>query len=131
MIKILFPKPNHKRRKPKRINRGNISKQQRQLAYEWFGDTCAYCNARPIELHHVVFRSQGGRGNYRNLVPLCKPHHAMAHSSPEFAEHWREERKEAFGKHYFRDMYDLYEMRLIPEATEFEYEKFMRKEERK
>lgn len=126
----MFPKPKHKRRKPKRGERGRITKEQYQLALDWFGDTCSYCNAKPIEMHHVVFRSAGGRGGYRNLMPLCKQHHAMAHSSREFADSLREEREEAFGKYFYMDMHDLYDKRLIRECDEQLFEQFMRKEER-
>lgn len=127
----MFPKPNHKRRKPKQANRGRITKAQYQLALDWFGDTCNYCNAKPIEMHHVVFRSQGGRGGYRNLMPLCKAHHVMAHTSREFADYLREERKEAFGEHFYHDMHDLYDMGLIWHSDETAFENFMREEENK
>ena len=127
----MFPKPNHKRRKPKQGNRDMITKAQYQLALDWFGDTCSYCNAKPIEMHHVVFRSQGGRGGYRNLMPLCEKHHKMAHNSREFADSLREEREEAFGKYFYCDMHDLYDMGLIAEPTELLFEEFMRNEERK
>lgn len=121
----MFPKPNHKRRKPKRGKRGEITKEQYQLALDWFGDTCNHCNATPIEMHHVVYRSQGGRGGYRNLMPLCKSHHDMAHSSKEFADHLREERAEAFGEAFFTDEHDLYDAGLIGEATKANFENYM------
>lgn len=127
----MFPKPNHKRRKPKQKERGEITKAQRQLTLDWFGDSCTNCNGYPIELHHVVFRSQGGRGGYRNLMPLCKTCHTKAHTDRQFADYLREMRMEAFGQHFFQDMYDLEELGFIENATELQFEKFMRNEERK
>lgn len=119
------PKPNFKRRSPKRGQRGAITKEQYQLALEWFGDTCNHCNATPIEMHHVVYRSQSGRGGYRNLMPLCKKHHAMAHSSREFSDHLKEERIEAFGEYFFTDEHDLFNADLIDEATPAKFENYM------
>lgn len=33
------------------------------------GDNCAICGKRPVERHHIVFRSQGGM--FGATVPLC------------------------------------------------------------
>ncbi|MBD7984438.1 HNH endonuclease [Sporosarcina sp. Sa2YVA2] len=126
---MLFPKPNHKRRKPKRGQRGRITKTDYQQALDWYGDSCTICNNKPIEMHHVVFRSQGGRNGYRNLMPLCNACHTKAHVDREFADELREMRQEAYGDHFFHDMHDLYEMRLIQERDERLYEEFMRKQE--
>ena len=128
---MLFPKPNHKRKRPTQKKRGEISKEQRQLTYDWFGEACTICNGYPTDLHHLVFRSQQGRGVYRNLMPLCIPCHKRAHTERAFADELREMRQEAFGDHFFHDMYDLYDLGFIEEETEQAYEKFMRSEERK
>lgn len=112
------PKPKHKRRKPKRKDRGKITKYDYQQALDWFGDTCNICNSRPIEMHHIRFRSNGGRGRFRNLMPLCKFHHEQAHQDRGFADSLREERAEAFGEYYYADEHDLHEAGLIEEATE-------------
>ncbi|MDN4609151.1 HNH endonuclease [Sporosarcina highlanderae] len=127
----MFPKPNHKRRKPKRGQRGRITKTDYKDALDWFGDSCTICNNKPIEMHHVIFRSAGGRNGYRNLMPLCKSCHAKAHADRQFADHLREMRQEAYGDHFFHDMHDLYDMGLIDEPTEQKFEAFMQKEERK
>lgn len=46
---------------------------------------CQYCGARkangwPIDLHHLVKRSQGGKHNPENLIALCRACHCWAHS---------------------------------------------------
>lgn len=120
-----MPKPKHKRRVPKRKERGAINKKQYQLALDWFGDTCSICNGSPIEMHHVTFRSQQGRGGFRNLMPLCNYHHRLAHQDRDFADELRDMRFEAFGKLYYTDAYDLHDIGLIDEQTETAFENYM------
>ena len=127
----MFPKPQHERRKPKQWKRNNITKEEYRNALDHFGDSCVICNAQPIEMHHVVFRSSQGRGVYRNLFPLCKGHHLFAHEDRKFADYLREMKVENHGEHYYKDMYDLYEEGLIEEATQQHYENFMKSEELK
>lgn len=127
---MMIPKPSFKSVKPKRKERGRITKAQYQLALDWFGDTCSYCNGYPVEMHHIHLRSLGGRGNYRNLIPLCKEHHDMAHSSREFNDSLKEDRVEVYGKHYYMDAHDLYFEGLIDEPTAFKFDEFMDKQER-
>ena len=127
----MFPKPQHERRKPKQWKRNHITKEEYRNALDHFGDSCVICNAQPIEMHHVVFRSSQGRGVYRNLFPLCKGHHLSAHEDKAFADYLREMKVENHGEHYYKDMYDLYEEGLIEEATQQHYENFMKLEEMK
>ena len=108
-----------------------ITKQEYQKALDYFGDSCTICGVIPIEMHHVVFRSQGGRGGYRNLMPLCKHHHNKAHAQKAFADVLRAEREEAFGKHFYCDRFDLFEHGLIDDPNEKAFEEFMRAEELK
>lgn len=126
---MMVPKPQHKRRTPKRGQRGRISKEQYQLALDWFGDTCTICNSSPIEMHHVVYRSQGGRGGYRNLMPLCEHHHKKAHRDRGFSDSLKQERIEAFGEYFFTDAHDLYDADLISDPTEKAFEKYMKSQE--
>jgi 5-methylcytosine-specific restriction endonuclease McrA len=42
---------------------------------------CRFCGAATTELHHIVYRSQGGTHEISNLIVLCGTHHALAHSS--------------------------------------------------
>lgn len=110
---------------PPKKARGTISKTQYEKAIEEFGSTCVYCHDPYIEMHHIIFRSQGGRGQYRNLIPLCKKHHALAHSSRTFADLLREERVKRYGQYYGCDKYDLFKLGLIPNSTDEAFTKFM------
>lgn len=40
---------------------------------------CRNCLAGGGEIHHIIFRSHGGKDVEDNLVTLCKDCHAMAH----------------------------------------------------
>lgn len=120
-----MPKINHNRRVPKRKERGAINKEQYQLALDWFGESCNICGKVPIEMHHVQFRSAGGRGGYRNLMPLCNYHHRLAHTDRAFADELRDMRAEACGKLYYADRFDLHDAGLIPQPTEMDFENYM------
>lgn len=46
------------------------------------GERCRYCgSADSLTIHHVLYRSEGGDHNERNLITLCRTHHDMVHSS--------------------------------------------------
>ena len=114
---------------PSAKQRGAVSKKEYARAIEAFGDSCVYCGNPYIEMHHVRFRSQGGRGKYRNLMPLCKEHHNRAHTDREFSEMLRDIREKKYGPWYWADKYDLFKAGLIPNTTDAEFEKFMKLEE--
>lgn len=40
---------------------------------------CVLCGALAVDVHHVKFRSQGGKDDVRNCVCLCRKCHDMAH----------------------------------------------------
>jgi hypothetical protein len=44
---------------------------------------CRICvrTSPPLEVHHIIFRSQGGSDTLDNLILLCKEHHMDAHGS--------------------------------------------------
>lgn len=45
---------------------------------------CLECGTRSTEVHHLLFRSHGGKNNIENLVALCRKCHDKAHQSREF-----------------------------------------------
>jgi len=45
---------------------------------------CFYCGTNSIDIHHLIFKSQCGKDEIGNLYPLCREHHEMAHSLPNF-----------------------------------------------
>jgi hypothetical protein len=105
--------------------RSNISKKDYNKAIETFGEACAICKNPYIEMHHIRFRSQQGRGGFRNLLPLCKEHHMKAHKERSFADKLKEERESIYGKWYWADKFDLFQENLIPNTTDKAFEKFM------
>jgi 5-methylcytosine-specific restriction endonuclease McrA len=48
-------------------------------------DVCQMCLSKPDywphELHHIIYRSQGGEHTRENLITLCKKCHNMVHSN--------------------------------------------------
>jgi 5-methylcytosine-specific restriction endonuclease McrA len=45
------------------------------------GHHCKWCGTTVgLEVHHILYRSGGGLGEDRNLITLCRSHHAEAHS---------------------------------------------------
>lgn len=62
----------------------DIPPATRKLVAERDGFKCRMCGRPgPIEMHHIVYRSQE-RNNHEpeNLICLCYPHHRLAHSKP-------------------------------------------------
>ncbi len=45
---------------------------------------CENCNAVAVDIHHVVFKSQGGKDEIKNLIALCRNCHTLAHEKKEF-----------------------------------------------
>jgi hypothetical protein len=109
---------------PTKRQRGKVSKKEYNRAIEAFGNWCVICGNPLIEMHHVVFRSQGGRGGFRNLIPLCNEHHREAHRNWGFAETLRQERKAMFGKYFYMDKWDLFKLGLIHNTTDKAFEEF-------
>ncbi|KYD28069.1 hypothetical protein B4109_1201 [Geobacillus stearothermophilus] len=117
---------------PNRKARGSVSKREYTRMVEEFGSSCLVCGSTyNIEAHHVRFRSQGGRGKWRNLAPLCKIHHQLAHQDRDFADWLRKEREVRYGPWYWADEYDLFQAGLIPNTTKEAFEKFLEEEERR
>ena len=38
------------------------------------------CGGVASDVHHIVYRSQGGTDDVSNLIALCRTHHEKAHS---------------------------------------------------
>lgn len=115
---------------PSRKERTKITKENYMKMIEVFGEYCQECGHTPIEAHHIVFRSQFGSGNWRNLAPLCERCHKRAHREKEFADYLREKRAEQYSIHYWKDVYTLFKEGLVNNTTKEAYERFMQKVER-
>jgi 5-methylcytosine-specific restriction endonuclease McrA len=114
---------------PSKKKRGEVSKREYNRMIEEFGSVCIICGNPYIDVHHVKFRSHGGRGKWRNLAPLCRVCHERLHRDRKFADWLREEREKRFGPWYWADQYDLFLAGLIPNTTKEAFEKYMREEE--
>jgi hypothetical protein len=114
---------------PKSKVRSSISKKEYNRTIEEHGSVCLECGNPYIELHHCKFRSQGGKGGFRNIIPLCKIHHMKCHKSFEYAEKWRNYLERMYGQYYWCDKYDLWKLGLIKDPTQEEFEKYMQKQE--
>ncbi|MFS1511730.1 HNH endonuclease [Chengkuizengella sp. SCS-71B] len=77
------PKPKHKRRTPKRVNRGKFKKDTRNRIVERDNGLCVRCYRKFDDIHHIIFKSQGGAGTVDNGVCVCRKCHSWAHTSNE------------------------------------------------
>jgi 5-methylcytosine-specific restriction endonuclease McrA len=58
-----------------RARAARLSGLRPQVLQHW-GAFCMACGRRgPLDLHHVVKRSQGGQDTVENIVPLCRRCH--------------------------------------------------------
>lgn len=101
------PKPSHKRRVKKRGDRSKFSKMVRDKVKDYFDDTCQECGGKGIHLHHVKFRSEGGKGVFTNALLLCNSCHKQIHLDNDRAQYWKEVFKKKYGSLYFMDADDL------------------------
>lgn len=59
---------------------------------------CKWCCSKAVDIHHIVFRSQGGGDNIENLIPLCRECHNQAHANRAFNENLKAINIGLFGK---------------------------------
>lgn len=118
---------------PSKKVRGTYTEAEYQKAINVYGIHCLdpRCGRFAQEMHHAYFRSGGGRGTWRNAVPLCTEHHIMCHKEREYADYWRDYLEKLYGEHYYKDMYDLWMEGLIEEPSKSEFEAFMESEQLK
>lgn len=101
------PKPEHNRRVPKRSARNNFSKSVRQAVYERDNGICQMCKGKGTEIHHVFFKSRGGRGVITNGLTLCQPCHRKVHMSGELTDYWIDVFVDRYGPRFYKDDYDV------------------------
>jgi len=100
------PKPNFKRSKPTRKHRNNFSKKVREQIYERDNGCCRNCGGIGTEIHHVIFRSQGGRGVYTNGLLVCHYCHRRIHDHKILANKWVFLFEQEYGKNFHEDEWD-------------------------
>ena len=127
----------HGRKVPHWKQRGAISKNERAEALRQWGENCVVCHKPYEELHHVKEKGfgVGGRGKWRNLVPLCVAHHrgtygVHGHKGTHLAKQFEDERRERFGHLFYADEYDLWMKGLIENPDPELFEKYMREIEK-
>jgi len=80
----------HKRRSPKRRERGRIKPKTYARVFDRDRGQCARCGrGTNLEAHHAIYRSHGGSGEEWNVALACGPVtrkgscHWAAHNIPE------------------------------------------------
>lgn len=62
------------------------------------------CRASGTEVHHKIFKSQGGKDEAENLVLLCQEHHQEAHENQDWRLFWEQWKPKKY-KDYIIDEY--------------------------
>lgn len=64
----------------------DIPPEIRRVVYRRDNGKCRWCGRTNagIHLHHVIYRSTGGKHLPENLISLCGEHHALVHSDKPF-----------------------------------------------
>lgn len=44
---------------------------------------CEVCESPAVDIHHIIFRGQGGKDEIENLIGLCRSCHDKAHFKKE------------------------------------------------
>lgn len=58
---------------------------------------CRGCGTtRHLEVHHIIFRSQGGKDEPSNLVTLCRRCHQRAHKNDKYRRYWERWKDELY-----------------------------------
>ncbi len=128
----------HKRKIPHWKQRGAIHKNERAEALRRYGEWCWVCGNPKVEMHHIKGKGYGagGRGKFRNLIPLCAAHHrgengVEGKNGAELAQKIWNNHLEMYGPHFFKDEYDLFMEGLIENPSPDLFEKFMKGEEQR
>ena len=86
----------HNRKSPKRAARGKFSADTIQSIYERDNGRCVRCGtSSDLEAipHHIIYKSQLGKGTIDNGCVTCRTCHRWAHSCREGRE-WFEQYRE-------------------------------------
>ncbi|MFX3617952.1 MAG: HNH endonuclease [Sporolactobacillus sp.] len=96
----------YKRLWPTEKQRARFSRQVREKILLRDQGCCYFCGRPSNIIHHIKFRSQGGRGVETNgvvLFPLC---HLKVHRNAKKARELQRMAEDKAGPDYFKDRYD-------------------------
>ena len=110
---------------PKKGVRGRFTKKDIAIIFDVFGESCNICGGHNIEIHHVMFKSRGGRRGWRNGMPLCNKCHTKAHRHSDFADSLIEDREDKYGPDFYKDEFDLFTENKISSPTKELFERYM------
>lgn len=120
------------RRVPDKKTRGKISKTDYREAIMQHGPYCWVCGtSRDVEAHHVRFRSNSGRGGWRNVRFLCAAHHRglfSPHRNDKLRKKLEELHEALYGQYYWCDRFDLFKLGLTSNTTKESFESYMKKQ---
>lgn len=103
---IPCPKPKFKRLKPTQTSRSNFSKAVREEIFKRDDHCCVLCGRWSSIIHHVMFRSHGGRGVVSNGVTICQDCHDQVHQHHIKSLMLQRKMRIRYGPDYFRDEWD-------------------------
>lgn len=100
------PKPKHQRRAPKRGKRGQFDAETRERIIDRDGGLCRECGGPGGEIHHVLYKSQGGRGVFTNGLLLCQICHRRVHHDVDLSNKWVARFIDLYGADFYKDKWD-------------------------
>lgn len=100
------PKPRFKKLIPRRATRNEFDSRTRKLIRNRDNGECQQCGAPATHIHHVRFRSAGGRGVFTNGLSVCHLCHERIHQDRKLADYWREVFENRYGPDYYKDQWD-------------------------
>lgn len=103
---VPVPKPIYKRRVPLNSIRNKFNNATRAKIHERDDYRCVICGWPATIIHHVMFKSQGGRGVVTNGATVCPRCHHNIHQHFELAQRLRRIYSERYGPDYYKDVYD-------------------------
>lgn len=106
MITVRVPKLIHKRRIPKKTDRGKFSQSTRAIIIERDQGLCQICMSEGQSVHHIIYRSQMGRGVYTNGIVLCADCHTKVHRDRELSDYLVNMFADRYGAGFWKDGYD-------------------------
>lgn len=121
---------------PTKKTRGKITPSEYKKAAQEHGEECYFCgNTVNLECHHVMPKGfskvKNGRGVWYNLRFLCAEHHrgkTGVHQNKTMMEELQQVHERLYGKHFYKDRFDLFKEGLIPNSAKESLESFMKEE---